>query len=145
MPLIQKLGDPSEQVCWEAAKALGTIGDPAAANALVATMEHDSPDVRWVAADALIELGSEGLRQTLTALLTNSTSLRLRNSAQHVVAHFAHQLQTQFLKPLAARFSGFEPAATIPPAAYDALEELNRNAKLPQYPHSARAANTAYF
>jgi HEAT repeat protein len=126
IPLIEKLKSPDDQVCWEAAKALGAIKDPAAANALAETLDHNSGDVGWVAAESLIALGSEGLKQTLIALLTKAGSLPVQRSARAVVSHFAHQMTGESLKPLLARFHAFQPGVAIPPAALHAFHELER-------------------
>ena len=34
VPLLQRLNDPADHVCWEAAKSPRRIGDPAAASTL---------------------------------------------------------------------------------------------------------------
>jgi len=71
IPLLHKSKDPAEHVRWEAAKALEAIGDPAAEDALVETLEDESDDVRWVAGEALIALGwvSWGAQHGSTAML----------------------------------------------------------------------------
>ena len=126
VPLLQRLKDPADHVCWEAAKALGAIGDPAASNALVELLDHPNHDVRWVAAEALIALGRDGLRQLLMALLTRANSIWLQKSAHHVLAQLADRKSGDFLKPLLEKFNAFEPAVAIPPAALRALHELQK-------------------
>ena len=126
IPLIKELKSSNDQVCWEAAKALGAIKDPAAANALAETLDHNSGDVGWVAAESLIALGSEGLKQTLIVLLTKAGSVPVQRSARDVVSHFAHRLAGESLKPLLARFHAFQPGVAIPPATFQALHELER-------------------
>ena len=124
IPLLHKLKAPSDHVCWEAAKALSEIKDPASANALAETLDHASHDVRWLAAEGLIAIGSEGLKQTLVALLTKAKFNGVREGAHQVISHFAHRMSGKFLMPLLKRFDGFEPAVMVPPAALDALHEL---------------------
>ncbi|MCC7084261.1 MAG: HEAT repeat domain-containing protein [Pirellulales bacterium] len=126
IPLIHQLKSPLEQVRWEAAKALGAIGDESAANTLADALDDEISDVRWVAARALVDLGREGLKQTLIALLTNAASVGVRDGAGHVVSHFAQYVSGYFLKPLLPLFHGFEPAVTIPPAALRCLHELQQ-------------------
>ena len=130
IPLLIKLYSPIDHVCWEAAKALCAIKDPAAADALVEVLDHENDEVRWVAAQALIALGPEGLKQTLYALLTKAHSIDVRKGAHHVVAHFAQRMSGSFLKPLLASFGGFEPAVEIPLAALNALHELQQQIPL---------------
>jgi HEAT repeat protein len=124
VPLVQKLRDPVDRVCWEAAKTLGVIGDPAAANGLAETLSHPNHDVRWVAADALVALDRDGLKQVLMSLLTKANSVEVRSSAHHVLARFAAHKSGDFLKPLLEKFNAYEPAVAIPPAALRALHEL---------------------
>ena len=47
---------------WEAAKALGKIGDPKAALALVGALEDPRSGIRWLAAEGLMAIGREALR-----------------------------------------------------------------------------------
>ncbi len=60
--LIQQLSHPKPHVRWEAAKALCGIADPIAASALVNALGDRDGDVRWLAADAVIALGKDGLQ-----------------------------------------------------------------------------------
>jgi len=126
IPLLHELRSPSNRACWEATKALGAIRDSAAATALAENLDHDASDIRWVTAEALIALGPQGLRQALVALLTQSASSGLRRAARHVIWHFAHRFSGDLLRPLLARFNAFEPAVAVPPAALQALREMER-------------------
>ncbi len=126
VPLVQKLSDPHDLTVWEAAKALEAIADPAAAKALVEALDHGNPGVCWVAAEALVALDREGAQQVLMALLTHADSVWLRKGAHHVLSIYAQHHSAEFLRPLLALFGGFEPGVTIPPAALDALHELDR-------------------
>ena len=126
IPLIEQMRSPFSQVCWEAAKALGSIKDPAAATALAQTLSHEDGDVRWAAAHALIGLGLEGLKQTLVELLTKAHSAQTLQAARHVVSHFAHRYRGEPLKPLLEKFRAFEPGVAVPPAALHVLHEIER-------------------
>jgi HEAT repeat protein len=70
--LIEALQSPSDHARWEAAKALGTIADPAAAPALVQTLQDEKSAVRWLAATALINLGHAALAPLLRGLESNA-------------------------------------------------------------------------
>jgi hypothetical protein len=87
--LIMAVAHPNKNVRWEATKALGEIGDPSAADALVAALEDDIFDVRWLAAEGLIRLGPTALEPLLQALTVRSESLWLRQGAHHILSHFA--------------------------------------------------------
>ena len=66
--LLKLLSDLRSHVRWEAAKAPGPIGDPAAAPALVNALEDDDTDVRGLVAAGLIALGCSGLQPLLAAI-----------------------------------------------------------------------------
>jgi len=83
--LIELLEARNEQVRWEAAKALADIADPAAADALVKTLEDKVFDVRWLAAEGLIKLGQVGIVPLLKALIERSDSPWLRIGVHHVL------------------------------------------------------------
>ncbi len=83
--LMRAIAEADKTARWEATKALGSIGDPAAAPALVQVLDDDDFGVRWLASDALIGLGVHGLEPLLIALLHNPDSGRLREAAHHVV------------------------------------------------------------
>ncbi len=77
-PLIALLFDPRPHVRWEAAKALGKIGDPAAAPALVEALEDDESNVHWLAAVGLAAMKLKGLMPLLSALVRHPDSIWLR-------------------------------------------------------------------
>ena len=83
--LIPALSDPDNRLRWEAAKALGEIGDPTAAPALVGLLEDASQDVRWTAADSLIVLDRSAIVPLLQALVDRFYSVRLREEAHHIL------------------------------------------------------------
>ncbi len=67
--LLERAGERGcgEHSCWEAAKALAEIGDPAAAPAFVRALEHADAGTRWLAGEGLIDLGRDGLPVLLEA------------------------------------------------------------------------------
>ncbi len=83
--LYQKLSSLDWHVRWEAAKALGEIGEPTAAQTLVELLQDDDTSVRWVAMSSLIYLGRGSLRPVLEALTRDFQSSRLREGAHHVL------------------------------------------------------------
>jgi HEAT repeat protein len=97
---IEKLGRPAVkplgkalkyskhwEVRWEAAKALGTLADPAATSVLVDALEDVNTDVGWVAAESLISLGEAAVRPLLKALEKRPGCPGLRMGARHVLRH----------------------------------------------------------
>jgi HEAT repeat protein len=76
----------ASKVRWEAAKALGAIGDAAAAPVLVGTLEDKDADVAWLAADALRKMKADAWPDLLRALVERgSVSAALRRGAHHAL------------------------------------------------------------
>ena len=124
-PLIEALSDSSDRLQWEAAKALGEIGDPTAAPALVSVLEDESQDVRWTAADSLIMLDRGAIIPLLQALVDRFYSVRLREEAHHIL-HVLKQrghLTENEMKVLDALESP-APEVQAPWAAERVLESL---------------------
>ena len=114
---------------WEAAKALGQIASPSAAPALVDALEDNEFSVRWLAAEALVAVGGQGLAALLHALADRPTSGLLREGAHHVLhdliakRYLLESLETA-VKPVLAALDGSEPAVTVPGAAEKALTRM---------------------
>lgn len=113
--LIEALSNPSLQVRWEVAKALGEIRDPAAADVLVKVIaeEEESFDVRWVAAEALISIGRGAVVPLLNALIANPNSEWLHESSHHILSHLAGKdrpVEHHELHHLKISYNDLEPA-----------------------------------
>jgi HEAT repeat protein len=124
--LVQALASPKEYVRWEAAKALGQIGDPVAAQALVCALEDKMFDVRWLAAEGLIVIGSEALGPLLRTLIEESESVWLREGAHHVLHDLAHGRLRTALLPVVEALEDVDAAVVAPLAAETALDVLTR-------------------
>ena len=122
--LIVALGSLDHRVRWEAAKALGQIGDPEAAPALVRALEDEEFDVRWLAAKGLVRLGREGAKAVLEGLVDRPKSVRLRESAHHVLSALSMGDLERVLAPVITALEGVEPELAVLPAAKDALSAL---------------------
>ena len=123
--LIQLLSHRKPHVRWEAAKAIGGIGDPIAAFALVNALKDRDGDVRWLAAEGLAALSRDALPPLLAALIDPSNSDWLCEGAHHV----CHVLVRKrglgpILRPLLAALEQTEPKVASPLAAYTALSRL---------------------
>jgi HEAT repeat protein len=129
-PLIELLADRRAHVRWEAAKALGGIGAPKAAPALVRILEEDEDfDVRWLASQALAGLGREGLRPLLVALAARPYSIALQEGAYHICHRLSRRQAFQLVKPVLAALRTSEPALAIPAAVRVALDELRTSSR----------------
>jgi HEAT repeat protein len=123
-PLVKALADPNDQVRWEAAKALGKIGDPATAPALVNALQDGNCGIRWLAAEGLIVLERQGLTPLLQALVERSDSEWLREGAHHVLHALARRGLGDLLSPVLAALEDIEPVLEVCPAAQAALDAL---------------------
>ena len=85
--LIKALRDSaSDQVRWEAAKALGAIGDTRSIPPLVKALADSNSDVAWVVAEALRKFEKTAWPPLLRALMKNEpNSGPLHQGAHHVL------------------------------------------------------------
>jgi HEAT repeat protein len=123
-PLVKALASKKEWVRWEAAKALGQIGDPAAVQALIKALEDKMFDVRWLAAEGLISIGRVVLVPLLQVLMDHPDSLWLQEGVHHVLHDLNKGDLTEILRPVIFALEGFEPSVEAPLAAEIALEAL---------------------
>jgi HEAT repeat protein len=127
-PLVKALAHRNQWVRWEAAKALGQISDPTAAEALVKALEDEVFDVRWLAAEGLITVGRGSLLPLLHALAERSDSEWLREGAHHVFHDLVKGRPDlkDVLQPVLATLEDVEPSLEVPFAAETALNKLTR-------------------
>jgi len=90
--LMALLTHPLTHIRWEACKTLERIRDPKAAHVLAKRLMDDDMDVRWVAANALIELEYHAVVPVLEMIEEEFDSSILRESAHHVL-HSLKKLQ----------------------------------------------------
>lgn len=122
--LMEALTNPKEVVRWEAAKALGQIHDPAAAQALVEALRDEMFDVRWLAAEGLSSIGCKALVPLLQALSKYPDSVWLRGGAHHVLRKLAAKCLEDVWGPVLAALENVEPLVEVPFAAKAALDRL---------------------
>ena len=131
VPLTEILTAQDQQTRWEAAKALGAIADPSSIPALIKTLEDNIFDIRWLAAQALIAIGTDSIEPLLEALSQSSDELFLREEAHHVIKYIfrdnpkAKELY-DVLKPVADALESSVSRIETPGAARTALEKLKR-------------------
>jgi len=127
-PLVKALAHRNQWVRWEAAKTLGQISDPTAAEALVRALEDEMFDVRWLAAEGLITLGRGTLLPLLHALVERSDSEWLREGAHHVFYDLVKGRPDlkDILQPVLVTLENVDPSLEVPFAAETALNTLTR-------------------
>lgn len=120
----------SDHVRWEAAKALGMIGNPKSIPGLVKALEDSDPDVAWLAAEAL-----RGFRMAawpaLFRALTKSRkdSIVLRQGAHHVLRDQKVDGFNDLLAALTKALESNTAQDSAPIAAYDLLKRLRANSQ----------------
>jgi HEAT repeat protein len=122
--LEEALKSENQWLRWEAAKALGQIGDPAAVQALIKALEDVMFDVRWLAAEGLITIGIQALKPLMQQLAQNSDSLWLREGVHHIL-HDIHKKDIQSAtQPVLQALEDVEAPLEVPFAVESALKSL---------------------
>lgn len=121
VPLIVALQRGRRDGCWEAAKALGEIGDPMAAPALVEAMMNADDDVSWVAGESLIALGDAALVPVLMGLLKYARFHRFRIGAHRILSCLKSAHPNQGIQPVIRALDDPHPDLAAPVAAERAL------------------------
>ena len=79
------LDDPRMHIRWEAIKTLSQIAAPESVPVLINALENDDFDVRWIAAEGLIDMGKKSIKPLLKALSQNEDSNYLLEGAHHIL------------------------------------------------------------
>jgi hypothetical protein len=119
-----------DQVRWEAAKALGAIGDTTSIPTLVRALEDSDGDVTWLAAEALRKFKKTAWPQLLEGLLkrNGNDSVLLRRGAHHVLRNQKEDGFNDLLATLQnALESNSAPESTLV-AASDILKRMKTKA-----------------
>lgn len=80
-----KENEQKEYVRWEAIKTLSQICTPESIPVLIKALEHEDFDVRWMAAEGLINIGKESIEPLLKSLIKNGDSIFLLEGVHHVL------------------------------------------------------------
>jgi uncharacterized protein (DUF302 family) len=122
--LVEALMRGSHWLRWEAAKALGEIGDPTAAPVLVEALKDEEFDVQWLAASGLIKMKTGGIEPLLHALMTEIDLPRIREGAHHVIRELVKGELKEYLTPVLSALEGVEPNIQVPWVAKTVHEKL---------------------
>lgn len=123
--LVKLLTNPRADLRWEAACILGDIADPDAAPGLLNALEDDVVEVRWRAAEALIQLRRNCLIPLFKQLEARPDCVQLREGAHHILHCLSDDglLAGPALKVMEALESA-DPLVTVPWAAARAIEAI---------------------
>jgi HEAT repeat protein len=120
--LLRALAKGTDRHRWEICKTLVAIRDARAAPALVEMLRDEVMAVRWVAAEALIVLGTPAIRPLLHALEEHFNSVFLRESAHHVLWGLDRlEVLEPEVKVVLRKLGGSQPGIDIAVAARRAL------------------------
>jgi hypothetical protein len=126
-PLTQALTSKDNRQRWEAAKALGQIGDPGSTDALITALEDDMFDVRWLASEALMAIGHKAIVPLLGALAKKPESLWLREGAHHFFHGIDMSTIRNVLMPVRQALEDVDSPLKLPFAVDEALKALTGN------------------
>jgi len=130
LPLAEALEhSKSDQVRWEAAKALGAMHDVRAIPTLITALADRDSDVVWLAAVGLNAFGTKAWPELLQTLVDKGTeSVVLRKELHHV---FHNQKESGYEDLLAALMEALESNAlpeTAPMVAHEILVRMRTKA-----------------
>jgi HEAT repeat protein len=126
--LIKALGDPNDQVRWEAAKALCCLRAPEAAEPLVNALGDEIAGTRWLAGEALMALGRAALEPLLAALTKPAGTDRIGRGAHRILRELVKTRSCELVRPVLTALEQSEPAVAVPVAAEIALMVLRDRA-----------------
>ena len=116
---------------WEAAKALGAIGDTKAIPSLVMALEDTETDVVWLAAEALKKLRMAAWPELLKALIKRgSESVTLRNASHHVFRKQREKGFNNLLEVLRKALESDASPESTPVAASKLIERMRDSRKV---------------
>jgi uncharacterized protein (DUF302 family) len=133
--LVEALMRGSHWLRWEAAKALGEIGNPTAAPALVEALKDEEFDVQWLAAAGLIKMKAGGVEPLLHALMAEADLPRIRDGAHHVIRELIKGELKEYLTPVLSALENIGPSIQLPWVAKTAHEKLTEAGVFSKYQH----------
>lgn len=83
--LLELQNSTNHQARWEAIKAIAQISDPESIPILINSLDDPKFDVRWLAAEGLIEIGRKSIKPLVEALLENIESEFYKEGVHHVL------------------------------------------------------------
>jgi len=115
----------SDQVRWEAAKALGAINDARSIPTLVEALSDSNSDVAWLAAEALIKFKKAAWLALFEMLIkSGSDSPILRQGAHHVLWKQKADGFNDLLKTLIEALDSSTDPESATVAAYEILKRM---------------------
>jgi len=116
LPVMHKLINSDHKIIRkEAMKMIELIPDESSTNYAIAMLEDEESEIRWIAAEALIEIGRSTIRPLLKTLQSDAGSLNLRQGAHHVLYKLLVDEDSDEFKELVHMIKpGEEPVEVLP-------------------------------
>jgi HEAT repeat protein len=126
--LLQAINNTDTQLRWEIIKVLENIQNTDTIPVLVEQLKNHHAGVRWAASNALIGFRRSAIPAILEALMKDSDSIWLRQSAHHILHVFKDSGNLTAAEGKVYRaLEDVEPGMTVPWAAERALESLRHH------------------
>lgn len=124
--LLSLLDNHNHQARWEAVKALGEAQDPTAIDGLLQGLTDEHFDVRWLAAEGLVALGTQAVKPLLRTLsgMQEIESGFLRDGAHHVLNALINNTLEEAVRPVLTALEDTNFSVKAPPAARNVLKAL---------------------
>jgi HEAT repeat protein len=126
-PLLQAFASADERGRLEICKALTEIADPAAIHLLIQCLEDHHQDLRWIAAEGLLNIGGPAVEPLLVALIDRASAHTILDGAGHVLRGLSRRVSRTIFDPVLAAVHGPEPGVSVPLAAQTALAQWREN------------------
>jgi hypothetical protein len=124
VPYIHLVTDTEDmQLRWEASKILEQIGDVRSIDVLIDLLVDEESDIRWIAAQGLINIGKTSIIPLLKKVKHHGDSIYIREGAHHVLwGLFDETERKRFIGLLEALGNESETSERIPIEANKALK-----------------------
>ena len=122
--MLEELAHGGFQVRWEVAKTLGEMQLPGAVPGLIAALEDEEQDVRWLAAVALARTGGPAVEPLLRTLDERPDDLYLRQGVHHFLTMYTDQELRNHLQEVRDALGPFENGADVVPVNKEALKAV---------------------
>jgi len=82
--LMEHIHHPKHIHRWEAIKTMEEIANPVSIPLFIEALEDDESDIRWIAAEGLINIGTQSIIPLLKSLTKNTDSIFVLEGTHHV-------------------------------------------------------------
>src|SRR5580692_6441885 len=127
-PLLVAFASVDERGRLEICKALTEIADPAAIRLLIQCLEDEHQDLRWIAAEGLLNIDGPAVEPLLAALIDRASAHTILDAASHVLRGLSRRVSRTIFDPVLVAVRGPEPGVSVPLAAQTALAQWRENA-----------------